>query len=343
MIADVSQLQLRQRIQAVRNDPTLNSSEIAKQCQSLFYINLPEISNNPKSNESLTCKHYNKNCSRFQFDCCGIIDPCHRCHYAREICDKKPPQISQIKCNICHTLQPPSQNCTNCNVQFSKSYCEKCKIWTSLEIFHCDECGFCRVGKNGSTFHCQSCDACFSTEGIHVCAKTQLKDSFCPLCLESVHTAQKQSEILPCGHVLHLDCRREAFKKGEYRCPTCRKSLVDMRNVWTNIRQSIQAQPIPARFFPIQEGDVVHSPYGDFKVVSKRPIEITEDQMCEGFLLDWVLSDGTAAKASLLDSCLSKKRRKLIWCYDCETKSTVDFHFLGLECKGCGGFNTSSI
>lgn len=29
------------------------------------------------------CVHYSKHCSRFYFACCGVIDPCHRCHWER--------------------------------------------------------------------------------------------------------------------------------------------------------------------------------------------------------------------------------------------------------------------
>ena len=29
------------------------------------------------------CVHYNKHNSRFYFACCGVIDPCHRCHMER--------------------------------------------------------------------------------------------------------------------------------------------------------------------------------------------------------------------------------------------------------------------
>jgi len=351
MISGVNQIELRQRIREVRNDPNLNPHEIARQCQKLMCFSLSELANRQKylPNESFTCKHYNKNCSRFEFECCGTVDPCSRCHYARETCDIRPPQISSIRCNLCHTAQPPSQACVNCNVQFSNSYCGECKIWTALEIFHCDGCGICRVGKRDDTFHCYTCNACFPVAGrdVHRCAKSQLKDSSCPLCLESVHSAQKESLILPCGHVLHVDCWKLASTKGEYRCPTCRKSLLDMRNVWANIRRSIAIQPIPNDFFPIEIGDVVASPFGNFKTVERRIVvdgKKNEVVMWKGMLIGWVLANGNSTQATFAESSLVKKqRRKLIWCYDCEKKTTTEFHFLGLECKSCGGFNTCQI
>lgn len=351
MIAQISnEAVIRQQLQQVKNNTNLTEQEFALRCQSILTkkpSETEEEKNRPKSNESLTCKHYNKNCSRFSFDCCGIIDPCHRCHYARETCDKRPPQISSVRCNVCHTTQPPSPSCVNCDVQFSKSYCEKCKIWTALEIVHCDECGFCRVGKKEDIFHCKTCDACFPVAGreSHRCAKVQLKDTNCPLCLESVHTAQKSSTILPCGHVLHGDCWKEASSKGEYRCPTCRKSLLNMSNIWADISRSIELQPIPERFFAIQEGDVVKSPFGPFKVVRKLEESANEEknQLFEGMILNWILANGKCATATFAQNSLDKKRFKLVWCYDCEKKSETPFHFLGLKCQNCNGYNTCQL
>lgn len=139
------------------------------------------------SNCELGCSHYVKECSNFFFECCQVVDPCHRCHMARETCDTKPPAISSIVCNRCGVKQSPSANCSNCSTAFSHSFCSICKIWTAADIFHCEGCGFCRVGKEEEIFHCNNCDACFSksTQAEHVCAKTKLKGELCPLCLES--------------------------------------------------------------------------------------------------------------------------------------------------------------
>lgn len=373
MIAQ-SESDMRRQLLAINNDPSLNSIQKSQLSQRLHmpvtnssqqafppFCQPVGTSSQPNSNqahsqpplppnEALSCQHYkSKKCSRFYFDCCNTVDPCHRCHMARG-CDRKPPQISSIQCNDCGTKQEPSQRCVNpaCGVQFSNSYCDKCKIWTELDIVHCDHCGICRVGKPSSVFHCHTCDACFAKEsqGTHRCAKSKLKDSSCPICLESVHTAQKASNILPCGHVVHGDCWKEAARKGEYRCPTCRKSLVDMRPVWTSIRRSISLQPIPRGFFPIQSGDLTNSPFGDFLVMGKRQANsgVNSDKvstMCEGYLTGWELANGQRVRATIAEHCLDKKRDITVWCYDCEKKCDTEFHFLGLECRHCGGFNTS--
>jgi hypothetical protein len=38
---------------------------------------------------------------------------------------------------------------------------------------------------------------------------------------------------------------------------------------------------------------------------------------------------------------LRKERIVDVFCHDCETKSKTSFHFLGLECRSCGSFNTA--
>ncbi len=351
-MATTTNSDVRTSIISICSNQALNSQQKAFQSQQIMG-GLCFTQRQQQSNNAKTCQHYkNKKCSQFHFDCCQIRDPCHRCHLARG-CEQRPPLISSIICSECQVQQLPSQYCSNatCLVKFSNSYCEKCKIWTDVEIFHCDKCGVCRVGKESEVFHCDNCEACFGIEGRshHRCAKTKLKDTNCPICLESVHTAQKASNILPCGHVVHGECWKQAATRGEYRCPTCRKSLVNMRLVWNNIRNSIALQPIPRGFFPIKEGDVTTSPFGDFVLVRKRlvmdcPVDQQNNKdkiMWEGYFHNWQLSNGSVTKAFLQESVLDKKRALQVWCFDCENKSTTQFHFLGLECKNCGGFNTT--
>lgn len=343
MLAEVEK---QRNILEIQKNPDLELNQKNKLCQNLFMnqnsksIAFPH--QNHEHNESLNCQHYNKSCSRFYFECCDTIDPCHRCHLERG-CTAKPPKISKIICNECNTTQAPSSHCINCNIKFSNSYCADCKIWTALDIHHCEHCGFCRVGKKEDVFHCHSCAACFSIQNAesHRCAKVQLKETRCPVCFDSVYTAQKPSNILPCGHVLHSDCLLEATKRREYRCPTCRKSYLDMKPIWKSIKSSIRLQPIPSNFFPVEIGEAVGSPYGKFltsrKIIIQNP-NGQEDVLWEGYLVNWNTISNSSVKATLNQSCLYKLSN--IYCYDCEKKSTSTFHFLGLECVPCGSFNT---
>jgi RING finger/CHY zinc finger protein 1 len=366
---ETNQEDIRKRIRCIQSDITLSSQEKAKQCQELLKTQQTSLSSSnsispeSKNNESLTCEHYpQKQCSSFFFDCCQVIDPCHRCHYARTDlqCTVKPPQISSIVCNACHTRQEPSKQCHSCNLAFSHSYCDICKIWTAVDIVHCEFCGFCRVGKEGELFHCHQCDACYGSaaKDNHKCSKLKLRDAICAYCLDNLYTSQFPSTLLPCKHFIHEKCCNTALKKNEYRCPTCRKSMVNMRSIWNEIRQSIIVQPLPLSLIKIHIGEIVCTSYGNFKVLSMTELDDEDDDddededqeakkmpiMCEGELVDWVLANGKTAKASINIIELKKQVMiKNILCYDCEKKSKTSFHFLGLECKFCGSFNTCQI
>lgn len=185
-----NQSELRTQLKRIRDDASMTPSEKSRKSQELMMQKV--VQHDPSNgtlhdNCSKTCNHYEKNCSNFYFACCNVVDPCHRCHMARECCETKPPAITSIKCNSCDLKQEPGPTCTCCLEPFSHSFCMKCKIWTSADIHHCEGCGFCRVGKAEDIFHCDNCDACFSasTREHHVCAKTKLKGELCPLCLES--------------------------------------------------------------------------------------------------------------------------------------------------------------
>jgi hypothetical protein len=137
------------------------------------------------------------------------------------------------------------------------------------------------------------------------------------------------------------------------RCPTCRKCVFGpdrMVAIWDSVRLSIQLQPLTADMVEVRPGDVVTSPYGKFIVSailrlrqSSRSETTSSLRMCSGRLLDWKLANGEFAKATIQMKQLKKDVRVMILCYDCEIKSEASFHFLGLECSTCRGFNTVQL
>ncbi|RYY83273.1 hypothetical protein EON63_11605 [archaeon] len=385
----MQQAELRRQLIAIQNNPVLDTYQKSKYAQSLFFSSSSRSPTNSNTfscssqpvycteinqrrsgdNLSLSCEHYRKSCARFQFSCCGVIDPCHRCHLARNTCNVRPPQVSSITCTTCQTSQEPSAACKQCGTRFANSYCATCKIWTDKEIAHCNDCGFCRVGRADSIFHCHTCDACFNIEvgKVHRCARAGLKDSVCVLCMESVHTSQTPSSILVCGHVLHTTCIKTSLQQGQFRCPVCRKCMVDMSSYWQQIKASIQLQPIPNNFFPIQLGEVVDSMYGEFVPTSyadglytgelvwghTQPHVHTHTQTSSTDVPSHThthtpsqtpLPSHTHTRATLHESALRSKKHKVsVMCVDCGHQSLTNFHVLGLECMGCGGFNTSRV
>lgn len=285
-IIERSQSQMLEQIKQIEGNSSLNRREKEIRRQALFTpfaTCSPCTINNSTSTTammgsddlSLHCTHYEKNCSRFFFECCGVFDPCHRCHQARG-CKVKPPRISSIQCSSCGKDQPPSDRCINpaCQLSqlgFARSHCGTCKIWTAAEIHHCDACGFCRVGKKEHLHHCHNCEACFIRKDNepHMCSKIPLSEAVCPCCLDPIHTAQLSSTVLPnCGHVLHIACMKESLKNKEYRCPTCRKSMIDMESSWQKRKMLIASNPIPKNFFVYRPGEIVSCPTGRFRIIS---------------------------------------------------------------------------
>jgi hypothetical protein len=100
---------------------------------------------------------------------------------------------------------------------------------------------------------------------------------------------------------------------------------------WTHVRQEIQMQPMPKEYKG-KEGETIMTKYGKCFIVQ------IEGNRIQGDLVDWKLKDGSYAKITM-----DKREIELwvsIYCNDCEAKSTTKFHFLGLECLYCRGYNT---
>jgi hypothetical protein len=291
-----------------------------------------------ESNISLSCSHYNKICSRFLFQCCQVIDPCHRCHQERG-CSIGQPCIQEIECNQCAKRQLPSPTCIECNTTFSSSYCNICMIWTSATIHHCHDCGICRVGTSETLYHCPTCDICFLRADMerHVCMKRKIRGEKCPFCLEHLFSSQQGSIVMKCGHSSHIPCLESAISSKIICCPLCRKSMCDLSSRWKFLRETIARNPMP-RDWPLKKGHRLLSGFGSFIVSDTSR---SSSQIYEGYLVDWKLANGLHPKAVLHRSTfLSRSVEVKIFCNDCEYTDYSNHHEFGLECTHCGSFNT---
>ena len=73
-------------------------------------------------------------------------------------CNIEKPKISIITCIECNLKQEPFNVCIGCNINFARSFCNKCNIWTQKNITHCNNCGICRVGKKEEIQHYRRLD-----------------------------------------------------------------------------------------------------------------------------------------------------------------------------------------
>ena len=160
-------------------------------------------------------------------------------------------EVQAIICKQCHTQQSPSNNCVKCDAQFGEYYCELCRLWMGLQKqpFHCVDCGFCRVGGSENFQHCRTCCMCLSKTIIddHVCTKDKYKDN-CPVCRDDIFSSRTSPQELPCGHVIHTRCFRKLALQYDFRCPICKKTVVDkavIKTEWDSRARDTASQPMP--------------------------------------------------------------------------------------------------
>ncbi len=324
----LSQTEKQRYINAIRNGEQIDEKTID--------VDIAKIKKRI-DNDNKSCHHYNnKKCSRFHFSCCDVIDPCRRCHLERlEIEPCHNVKVVEITCNECDTKQQCGESCVKCNVKFNKNYCSECFLWTDVDVIHCDKCKLCRVGKN--LFHCDTCNACFQKDAQHKCANIDISNLNCAVCHVDITTSQSQSIVLQCNHAIHQTCLNGILNNNQYRCPLCRKSFLVLSEYWKKIKNQISNQPMP-KLYVIKPGITLNSPYGKFKVTSQS----TENRkLYNGYLLNMPNKTGSYAMATLNEECLENEFDTNITCNDCEKKCTTKFHFLGLECLFCNGFNTN--
>ena len=235
------ELSIQEKIRLIQKE-NISSSEKQKKISELFKNqnknNLKKLNQN-----EFDCKHYERKCSLYS-PCCNKLVMCRLCHDEKNLCDKKFDRfkVSQIRCNECLTDQKPSNKCIKCNINFSKSFCNICNLWTSALISHCNDCGICRVlnSEEDEIFHCKICDACYhlKDKDSHKCIakKISSREDKCPVCLIKLHDSVKSTMFMICGHNIHLECYQNYVNSGKYNCPICKKSLFDMKNHWDYLR-----------------------------------------------------------------------------------------------------------
>ncbi|KAL6210438.1 hypothetical protein ACLB2K_015670 [Fragaria x ananassa] len=205
------------------------------------------------------CDHYRRRC-KIRAPCCDQIFACRHCHNEATSSLTNPKDrheivredVKQVVCSICDTEQEVAQLCANCGVQMGEYYCDICKFFdddTMKEHFHCHECGICRVGGRDNFFHCQKCGSCYGVDlrSNHNCIENSMK-SQCPVCYEYLFDSVKRTQIMNCGHTMHMDCFIGMQSQNQYRCPLCSKTMVNMSGYWSLLDAEIATTPMPEEY-----------------------------------------------------------------------------------------------
>jgi RING finger/CHY zinc finger protein 1 len=166
-------------------------------------------------------------------------------------------------CNHCQTIQKKSRICKNCNLELSKYFCDLCNIWTDFNIYHCDKCNVCFKTKPEDRIHCDTCNLCFENN-VHTCIGKfiDINDTCC-ICFEQLYLHIKPAIFSKCGHAIHQDCLQDMIKQGNFSCPLCKKTMIEMD--WNRYKKFIESHPIEEqKQVNIQCNDCLQSSNGIF-------------------------------------------------------------------------------
>lgn len=208
----------------------------------------------PPFNTILGCSHYQRNC-KVECPTCGLWFPCRFCHDA-VVSDHKliRSDVQHILCMRCNTPQVPENNyCINCEQELANYFCSICVLYDNdptKDIYHCDKCGICRLGLGlgKDYFHCDECNICLLIDlrERHKCV-SNTTHSNCPICNEYLFTSVAKVVFMKCGHSIHQHCYDE-LRKHLYKCPICKKTVVNVETQFRILDQEIRQLPLPAPY-----------------------------------------------------------------------------------------------
>lgn len=207
-----------------------------------------------RSNGILGCSHYQRNC-KLECPTCLEWYTCRFCH-DHDHADHKlqRAEVKHVLCMKCNVPQVPDTNyCINCEEELAVYFCSKCVLYDNdpgKDIYHCDKCGICRLGLglDKDYFHCDECNICLSIDlkEHHRCV-TNTTHCNCPICNEYLFTSVSKVVFMKCGHLIHEACYDEMVKHS-YKCPICKKTVVNADTQFRILDQEIRQQPLPAPY-----------------------------------------------------------------------------------------------
>ncbi|SGZ51971.1 CIC11C00000004757 [Sungouiella intermedia] len=207
-----------------------------------------------ESRNIMGCSHYQRNC-KLECPTCQKWFTCRFCH-DQQVTDHKlqRSEVKHVLCMFCNTPQfPDSSYCVNCEEELANYFCSKCVLYDNdpaKDIYHCDKCGICRLGLGLSKdyFHCDVCNICLSIDlkEHHKCV-TNTTHCNCPICNEYLFTSVSKVVFMKCGHLIHQMCYDEMIKHS-YKCPVCKKTVINAETQFRILDQEIRQQPLPAPY-----------------------------------------------------------------------------------------------
>ena len=69
----------------------------------------------------------------------------------------------------------------------------------------------------------------------------------CPVCLENLNLSTEACQIPKCEHFLHAKCFNDLIEHGNFYCPLCYKSLVDLSSMWAVMKCQVEKFPLQGK------------------------------------------------------------------------------------------------
>jgi len=197
------------------------------------------------------CSHYSRHCKLFCTKC-DTAWACRICHNEADSSHELDRfAVVKISCNKCQTVQDKQSECTSCGIEFGKYSCLKCSMFDDNEKgqFHCNGCGLCRIGGRENFKHCDLCGLCLpvSTWDEHKCL-VGASQQRCSICMEFMHDSRDTLIVPKCSHLMHSACANAMLKNGLYKCPICKRSMVDMSPTWKIYDRVVAQHIMPASY-----------------------------------------------------------------------------------------------
>jgi RING finger/CHY zinc finger protein 1 len=255
----------------------------------------------------LGCAHYSRNVKVQCFDC-NQWHPCRHCHDASPNLpfphglNRK--MTRNMLCMLCSTPQPAGPTCIHCGVDSAYYYCPKCKLWdndSTKSIYHCDDCGICRRGEGLGRDYVH-CKRC------NVCIS---------ISTSSTHPCVERATDCDCplclDYLFSSSLPVVSLACGHYMHGSCYKDLMHVTYRCPVCNKSAVNMELQWR---------------------KLDDEIRLQPMPED-----EFEDSAAAKANPTHRRVPRK--VFVGCNDCGGRGWSAFHWLGLKCPHCDGYNTS--
>lgn len=314
-LEDPQQVALRLKILAIHKNMEYSAKEKARKIQALmtngkeFQENAMELDHMSIDQLQATLSEDDKT-QTFNDKTLGILG-CS--HYQRSVklqaeCCKK-----WVNCRFCHDetsdhtmdrTKTSNMLCMACGtVQAVGESCITCQ--KKVAHYHCSDCNLWDNNKHKSIFHCNDCGICRVGKGLGI---DYFHCSKCNICMS-----------------INLKGNHKCIERSlECDCPICGEFMFTSTSV--------------VMFMPC--GHSIH-----YKCHQEYAKTAYQCPTCSKSL--WDMTSYFNKIDKILDTHQMppeyQNTKSLVYCNDCETKSTTKYHFLYHKCQSCGGYNTKMI